>query len=199
MSNAEKRFELLYQSEMVGLIGYAARRLANPPDAADVVAEVFTVAWRRIDEIPQGSEARLWLFGVARKVLANHRRGNTRRDGLLDRLRGELRLMSTHSRPIDSDVLDVRDALARLTPDDRELLMLTSWEGLAPGEIAIVMGLPPGTVRRRLHHARQQLRRELGIAESSLARSLADSERYDESGHVEVGEQALAEDCEEYQ
>lgn len=51
----------------------------DPADAADAVAETFLVAWRRLGEVPDGREARLWLFGVCRRVLANHRRGELRR------------------------------------------------------------------------------------------------------------------------
>jgi DNA-directed RNA polymerase specialized sigma24 family protein len=59
-------------------------------DAADVVAETFLVAWRRIDDLPPGREGRLWLYGVARRVCANHLRGVRRRHRLAERLREEL-------------------------------------------------------------------------------------------------------------
>ncbi|MEW9551250.1 hypothetical protein [Nonomuraea sp. NPDC050783] len=54
-------------------MAYAARRCEVPQDAADVVAETFTVAWRRVDELPEGAEATLWLYGVARKSSARSR------------------------------------------------------------------------------------------------------------------------------
>lgn len=60
-----ERFRDLYDGEAVRLIGYVARRLADPTAAPDVVADVFAVAWRRFDDVPPGSEARLWLYGVA--------------------------------------------------------------------------------------------------------------------------------------
>jgi DNA-directed RNA polymerase specialized sigma24 family protein len=84
----ERRFRLLFDSHRRTVLGYALRRLDDPEDAADVAAETFLVAWRRLDDVPAGDDARPWLLGVARRVLANQRRGA--RVGLADRLRGEL-------------------------------------------------------------------------------------------------------------
>ena len=61
------RFEALYATEGRRVLAYALRRTAQPADAADVLAEVFLVAWRRLDDVPAGAEARLWLYGVARR------------------------------------------------------------------------------------------------------------------------------------
>lgn len=160
---AEDRFERLYEAELVALVGYVARRVDRPSDAADVVAEVFVTAWRRLADVPDGDEARLWLYGVARWMLRNHRRAAVRRDRLTDRLRGELR-------PADEMVAgradrfdDVAVAMNRLSPDDRELLRLTAWEGLSSSAIGVVMGVPAGTVRRRLHDTRARLRDALAL------------------------------------
>lgn len=73
------RFEAVYTQTYEQILGYAMRRCDSPEDAADVVAETFAIAWRRMDALPAGAEARLWLYGVARNVLANHRRGQDRR------------------------------------------------------------------------------------------------------------------------
>lgn len=80
-------FEALYSAHYDALLRYALRRVADPADAADVVAETWTVAWRRRTQLPGGDADRLWLFGVARRVLANQRRGQLRRSQLTDRLR----------------------------------------------------------------------------------------------------------------
>ncbi len=85
-----RRFETLYGATYHQLMGYALRRTADPADAADVVAETFLVAWRRIDVVPTGDAARLWLYGTARRILANQRRGSQRRLALADRLRQDL-------------------------------------------------------------------------------------------------------------
>jgi RNA polymerase sigma factor (sigma-70 family) len=156
------RFRRLFADTERELLAYVLRRVDRGEDAADVVAETFLVAWRRMDRVPDGDEARLWLYGVARRQLANQRRGELRRSRLADRLRGELSaaLVSARS-PEDHRVAAIRAALARLEEEDREILRLTTWEGLTPSEIAAVMGVPGVTVRSRLHRARKRLRSEL--------------------------------------
>lgn len=86
----DERFAALFERIHRPLLAYALRRVSDPADAADVVAETFLVAWRRLDDVPAGEAARPWLFGVARRVLANHYRGERRRDALADRLRDQL-------------------------------------------------------------------------------------------------------------
>lgn len=73
----DDRFRVLYAAHLNAILGYALRRVAAPEDAADVVAETFLIAWRRCADVPPGGEARLWLYGVARRVLANHVRVGT--------------------------------------------------------------------------------------------------------------------------
>ncbi|WP_276320735.1 RNA polymerase sigma factor, partial [Phytoactinopolyspora endophytica] len=84
------RFEDLFTAESRAVLGYALRRVQVADDAADIVAETFLVAWRRIDDVPQGRDGRLWLYGVARRVCANHVRGDRRRHRLAERLREDL-------------------------------------------------------------------------------------------------------------
>ncbi|SDT28539.1 RNA polymerase sigma factor [Actinoplanes derwentensis] len=159
----EQRFRRVYAENFQALLAYALRRVEQPADAADVVSETFLVAWRRSRDLPPEEEIRLWLYGVARRVLANHHRGGTRRERLGDRLRQ--RLTAVLSRDPGSDVpqrLVVRAALARLDETDRELMMLTIWEGLQPREAAEVLALNPGAVRTRLSRARARLRELVG-------------------------------------
>jgi RNA polymerase sigma-70 factor (ECF subfamily) len=158
----ERRFRALFESEARGVLGYALRRVASAEDAADIVAETFSVAWRRIEDVPADSEAQLWLYGVARRVLANQRRGALRRQRLGDRLREELRLTTDVIARAEDDRADaVVQAIAQLPEQDREVLMLANWEGLTPTEIGGVIGAPAATVRTRLHRARSRLRAEL--------------------------------------
>jgi RNA polymerase sigma-70 factor (ECF subfamily) len=91
VSSTVERFRRVYAVNFEPLLAYAMRRVGQPEDAADVVAETFLVAWRRIGELPPEAEARLWLYGVARRVLANHHRGGDRRDRLGERPRQRLR------------------------------------------------------------------------------------------------------------
>jgi DNA-directed RNA polymerase specialized sigma24 family protein len=132
----EDRYRRVYAGEFESLLAYALRRVEQPEDAADVVAEIFLVAWRRRHEMPADAEARLWLYGVARRVLANHHRGDMRRQRLGQRLRQEI--TAAIAADPGSEVparLAVRAALARLGELDREVLMLTLWESLEPREL----------------------------------------------------------------
>src|SRR4051794_19292838 len=86
---AEQRFSGLYRAYARALLGYSLRRCADPDEAADVVAESFLIAWRRLPDVPPSEEARLWLYGTARNVLSNQKRGARRRDALTQRLREE--------------------------------------------------------------------------------------------------------------
>nr|WP_281386799.1 sigma-70 family RNA polymerase sigma factor [Jiangella mangrovi] len=145
------------------VLAYALRRVDVAADAADIAAETFVVVWRRIDDVPAADEARLWLYGVARRVLANHSRSDRRRHLLAGRLRDHLATEARAQRPGDDEpeVEIVRAALARLHAADRELIELTSWEGLTPTEAAAVLMVAPSSLRSRLHRARQRLRVEL--------------------------------------
>lgn len=158
----EESFRRLYAEHFDAVLGFALRRADRPEDAADVAADTFLVAWRRLAHVPPGTEARPWLYGVARRVLANHRRGDGRRSALGQRLRHEL---ATHVPDTSDDVVqraDVTAAMARLSARDQEVLELHLWEGLEPREIADVLGLTTVVVRPRLSRARRRLREVLG-------------------------------------
>ena len=150
------RFEALYAAWQKSIVGYVLRRVTRPEDGADVIAETFLVAWRRLDEVPDGDEGRLWLYGVARRALANQRRGERRRTALAERLRSELATVSAVSEP-ETRLGELASALAGLAERDRELLRLEGWEGLDAAQIAAVLGISPNAARIRLHRARRRL------------------------------------------
>lgn len=154
-TDPQERFTRLFERTHTALLAYALRRVIDPADAADVVAEAFLVAWRRIDEAPADDEARPWLFGIARRVLANTHRGARRRLALADRLREEVVSVVP---PVDVEAAtDVERALRRLPEDDQEVLRLTAWEQLAHDEVALVLGVSRSAARMRLHRARRRL------------------------------------------
>jgi RNA polymerase sigma-70 factor (ECF subfamily) len=153
----EERFSALFADTNLALLAYAVRRVADPADAADVVAETYLVAWRRIAEVPRGQAARPWLFGVARRVLANFYRGERRRSALADRLRASLVEVIPPADTGPPAGSDIEAALAGLDENDREILRLVAWEELARDEIALVLGLSRTAVRVRLHRARRRL------------------------------------------
>ena len=158
----DETFRRLYAAHFDPLLGYALRRVDRPEDAADVVAEAFLVAWRRLQDVPEGAEARFWLYGVARRMLANQRRGAQRRAQLGGRLRAELAAgVPDHADRVAART-DVQTLLAALPVADREVLELAAWEGLEPREMAIVLGITTVAARTRLSRARGRVRRLVG-------------------------------------
>jgi len=156
---AEQRFGRLYSANAREILGYALRRCADSEDAADAVADTFLAAWRRLPEVPPGDEGRLWLFGTARFVIANQRRGKRRRIRLAEQLRSELS-SQLPVEPADHST-GIVAALHALAEPDRELLMLVGWEELTPAQAARVLGVTPLAARSRLHRARRRLRAQL--------------------------------------
>ncbi len=155
---AQARFNRLYREQGRAILAYALRRVAAPEDAADVVAETFLVAWRRFADVPVDDGALLWLYAVAGNVIANQRRAERRRTRLGARLAETLRTeIATHEAP-RGEAAEVLRAMGDLGPEDRELLMLVGWEGLAPGEAARVLGVTALAARSRLHRARRRLK-----------------------------------------
>jgi RNA polymerase sigma factor (sigma-70 family) len=156
-ASPEARFHTLFIRHYPAVFGYAARRVGRD-EAADVAADVFTVAWRRLNRVPAEPQALPWLYGVARRVVANQERAANRR------LRLEARAAayadSTAPGPESLDP-DVEVALSRLSPSDREVLRLAAWEELQPAEIAAVLGCSANAAAVRLHRARQRLAEQL--------------------------------------
>ena len=155
-------FEQLFRQTRTDLLAYLLRRSPTAEDAADALAETYLIAWQKLDRIPSGEQARLWLFGVARNVLL--KRASRRRSGnaLVERLAAELRAAQPTPWPADDERRHLlRAALQALSEKDREILTLSAWEGLSPAEIATAMGTSANVVRVRLHRARARLKRQL--------------------------------------
>lgn len=171
MSRSATRFERLVADTSPDLLAYALRRAKSPEDSADVVAETLLIAWRKLDSIPPGENARLWLFGVARNVLRRGVRRERMEGAAVERLAGELRasIAPAPAAEVGSPVL--RNALARLPGPQREVILLAAWEGLTPREIAVVTGVPVNLVRVRLHRARARLKQALATERDALSRA----------------------------
>jgi RNA polymerase sigma-70 factor (ECF subfamily) len=159
------RLRRVLERDSADLLAYLQRR-AEPEDAADLLAEVMLVAWRRVDRLPADDEgARMWLFGVAAKCLANHRRGARRRHALADRVRAEVAVVATA--PPEDEAHAVRDAVRRLPDAQRELVMLVHWDGFTLAAAAELVGVPASTARSRYAAAREALRRALVVSTGS--------------------------------
>lgn len=162
-----RRFRAVYEAHHGAVAAYARRRTARSVDAQDVVADTFTIAWRRLAEVPEGDAALPWLYGVARRVLANQRRGNQRRADLAERVRSQASLGGdVEGQVVAADERrTVLAALSRLRPADQEILRLAVWEELPHRDIAGIVGCSESSVAVRLHRARSRLGREIGKEE----------------------------------
>lgn len=153
-----ERFEAAYRELYAPICGYTLRRVHDHEDAAEAIAETFATLWRRFDRCPQGDELRPWLFGVARRVIANQRRGERRRSALGERLAASVDPAAFEAILPEEATSELAGALATLNESDRELLSLVAWEGLTREELAVALGTSRAVVRLRLHRARKRLR-----------------------------------------
>src|SRR6476646_932431 len=167
---AQIRYGRLYREQGRAILAYALRRVEGPEDAGDVVAETFLVAWRRLDEVPVDDGGRLWLYAVARRVIANLHRSERRRTRLGERLAESLRTELATQPPPAGEAAEVLRAMGELGDDDRELLLLVSWEELSPGEASKVLEISSLAARSRLHRARRRLRDLLEQREAAGSR-----------------------------
>jgi RNA polymerase sigma factor (sigma-70 family) len=161
----DQRFHEFYKDRFCDVSGFVRRRV-SASDASDVIAQVFTVAWRRFEHIPPPPEDRLWLFGVARRSVADHRRSGFRRLQLHQRLLEQLR-PSFHG---DSDPLLARVEIAmnRLRPKDREVLRLVLWDDLTHAEAATILGCSPNAVELRFRRAQGRVRDALALTTAPI-------------------------------
>lgn len=159
-------FEELYGRCAPAVHAYARRRLEQPEDAEDVLVEVFTVAWRRLGDIPSSDDEALpWLYATAANAIAHTRRSYARRLRLQERVVTATASASGDPQAEVAQRLDDRAALASvwpsLPPSDQEVLRLWAWEGLDGPGLAIALGCSHDAARTRLSRAKNRLRTAL--------------------------------------
>jgi RNA polymerase sigma-70 factor, ECF subfamily len=155
----EREFSALFQATSADLLAFLLRRCPSSEDAADCLAETYLVAWEKRRQMPKGAEARPWLFGVARNVMRRGRERGHRASEAARALASELTALRAASPARGDD--SVAEALNELPDLDREIITLACWDGLAPREIAAVLGVSANLVRVRAHRARARLRSRL--------------------------------------
>ncbi len=150
------RFEAIV-SEVTAPLDRYLRRRVNTADAADVLNDTLLVVWRRLDEVPEPPLP--WCYGVARRCLANARRGDRRRLRLVERI-GRRRIddqAGDPQREIDAGDPVLHAALGDLTTSEAEIVRLWAWEQLEPREIATVLGSTSNSVSVALTRAKRKL------------------------------------------
>ena len=152
---ARNRFDTLFDAHYLTVFRYCLRRL-GPADGEDAAAEVFAIAWRRLDQVPPADATKAWLIAVAYRVVGNQYRSRRRRFRLSERLRSE---PMVEGAPIAGDEARlVQETLDSLSKDDREILRLVAWDGLTRSEIASVIGIKANAVDQRLFRARTRFK-----------------------------------------
>lgn len=169
-ASREARFRAVYEATYDDLLSFAQRRV-HPTHAEDVAADVFLVAWRRLDDMPhQVVDARPWLFGVARATMLNHRRGERRRDALAVRIADVTATDGARGHDeLSAHRLDLASAWKRLSAAEQEVISLAVWDGLDSAGAGVVLGCSPTAYRLRLSRARRSLRRHADAATRSSA------------------------------
>lgn len=159
-------FAALFDRHYAAIAGFLRRRLERSL-ADELAAETFLRAFDGRDRYDAGrADARPWLFGIAANLLSRYRRGEERR------LRAFARARQPVERELVLDDVDARldaaaaapmlaAALASLAAGDREVLLLYAWAELSYEEISVALRIPVGTVRSRLHRARETVRKKL--------------------------------------
>ena len=160
MASTDAEFSAVYTDTYWPVMRYFVRRLAGDAEhARDLTAEVFAVAWRRRSALP--AEPLPWLYEVARRVLSNERRSERRRARLTEAVRQQELVQQPDPVHAPQGTDWVHHALEHLSESDQEVLRLAAWEGLAPAEIAAVLGCSANAAALRLSRARRRLRGEL--------------------------------------
>lgn len=158
-------FEDVFEQEYEPLHGYLSRRLGGSA-ADELAAETFAVAYRRWGDLDPSRPVRPWLYGIATNLLRHHWRKERRmlhayaRSGA-DADVGYEEEASLERTEAQSQKRALAAALADLRPPEREVLLLTAWADLSDAEIAVALSLPVGTVKSRLHRAREHMRNHL--------------------------------------
>ncbi|MEU4542003.1 RNA polymerase sigma factor [Nonomuraea dietziae] len=165
-------FSVLFDRHAPALHRYVTRRLGDSL-ADDVVAETFLAAFRRLTRYDTAHrDARPWLYGIAANLIGKHRRAEVRAylalartgtdevaESYADRVEARVSASAAHQ--------ELAEALAVLSPEDREVLLMIAWADFSYEEVARALGIPVGTVRSRLHRARRKTRAALGGADPS--------------------------------
>ncbi|WP_328294048.1 sigma-70 family RNA polymerase sigma factor [Kineococcus sp. NBC_00420] len=176
----EAAFEELYRQTRADLLAYLHRRSGGwaggtgAVEAADLLAQVYLVAWRRRNVLPPAGQRRPWLYGIARRVLAEYHRAapahvsledltHEPSDMRMDWEGGGLVVADGNVTGSSAEAVVLHQALAGLGEVDRELLLLTVLDRLSSGEAARALGISSGAARVRLHRARRRLRTHDGL------------------------------------
>lgn len=162
----EAAFGVLYRSLSRTIYAFAWRILRDPFEAEDVVVETMHEVWRLAGRFEGRSAVKTWVLGIARNKALMKRR-DQRLDDDVDDHAETLADAKADMIEIIADAEAarlVRDCLEKLTDPHRECLHLFFFEDCSIAEVAGLVGIPEGTVKSRLHHAKVGVKRCLELA-----------------------------------
>ena len=169
-SDTDTRFEALYRAHAHDVHGYCLRRTSSE-EAKDATSEVFVVAWRRFDDVPQGDEALPWLYAVARNVLANRARSFRRRDRLATKAAAhhDATVPGPETQIVRNEQHDeLLRALSKLSEKDQEILRLVEWEGLGRDKVAEMFFVSRAAIDKRIGRAYKKMAHTLGVPQPDV-------------------------------
>ncbi|MGW4409326.1 RNA polymerase sigma factor [Nonomuraea sp. NPDC004702] len=166
-------FADLFDRHAPALRRYVARRL-GPSLADDIVSDAFLTAFRRRGRYDMSHpDARPWLYGITARLISRHRRVEVRFYRALVRS-GIDEVVEPYAERVDDRVAaqqaGLAAALAKLSPGDREVLLLVAWADMSYQDVARALDIPIGTVRSRLNRARTRTRQALGGSDPAMTR-----------------------------
>ena len=149
-----EEFTSTYRQVLPQITNYLVRRV-SPPDVEDLASRIFEIAWTKRSEAPKGFELP-WLYRVAGFVVANHRRSQKAKENFLVLFRP--RDSAPSAEEIALSDLSLSEAWAKLTPAERQVISLSSFEGLDNADSARVLEISTNAFALRLSKAKAKLR-----------------------------------------
>ena len=163
-AGSHEAFERLARRWTPKLLRYSSRVLGRPEAARDVVQETWMAAMRGFKRLDDPARFSAWIYSIAHRKCVDGIRFNQRQRRLIEGVGREATLASEVNRScsVPEDVTDLAAAIAKLSQEQRDVVHLFYGEDLSVDDVASVLGVPAGTVKSRLHHAREFLKNHSG-------------------------------------
>lgn len=154
-----RAMKAFYDRHQAGLHAFVRIRIGDAFEASDVLQETFLEVWRNADRFRGASAPRTWLYGIARNKAVDRirRAGRTTLREAPDETIPDEAPSALSVIEAAADAAQVRDCIAKLTPAQQSAVRLTFYDDLSYPEAAEVEGVPVGTIKTRIHHAKKLL------------------------------------------